>query len=100
MPTLWMPCVVVSHNSRSDCSNDIQVRAFAANFPTASERANELDARILSEASEISPLYGNLVSLAARQAAAGMELTVEPDMLAVGSDQDVKMFMQSTGEYP
>ena len=68
-----------------------QVYAFAADFREACRRANDLDARILSGASYISAAYGDLVSLAARQAAAGMELTV-------GSlESDVKMFMRGAG---
>ena len=71
--------------------NASQVYAFAADFPEACRRANDLDARILSGASYISAAYGDLVSLAARQAAAGMELTV-------GSlESDVKMFMRGAG---
>ena len=45
------------------------------------------------DASAISPNYGDLVALAARQAMAGMELTVGES----GTDADVKMFMQDTG---
>ena len=64
-----------------------------ADFPNALERAKALDARILSDASALSSNYADLVSLAARQAMAGMELTVGQD----GSTADVMMFMQDTG---
>ena len=70
-----------------------KVEAFAADFPNALQRAIALDSRILADASAVSSNYTDLVSLAARQAMAGVELTVGPS----GSDADVQMFMQDTG---
>ena len=64
-----------------------------ADFPNSLERAKALDARIFSDASAISSNYADLVSLATRQAMAGMELTVGQD----GSAANVMMFMQDTG---
>ena len=45
----------------------------------------------MSDATSISAAYGDLVSLAARQAMGGMELTVGQNAT------DVMMFMQDTG---
>ena len=72
----------------------VKVAAFLADFPNALQRATALDARILSDASTVSSAYADLVSLAARQAVGGVELTVGPD----GTSSDVKMFVQETSE--
>ena len=72
----------------------VKVATFLADFPNALQRATALDARILSDASTVSSAYADLVSLAARQAVGGVELTVGPD----GTSSDVKMFVQETSE--
>lgn len=64
-----------------------------ADFPHALQRAIALDNRILFNASAISSDYADIVSLAARQAMAGAELTLGPNGLVA----DAKMFMQDTG---
>ena len=51
-----------------------------------------MDARILSDASSLSSEYADLVSMAARQAMGGMELTVGED----GSTSDIKLYLQNT----
>ena len=83
--------------SKSDLAASIphvKVAAFLADFPNALQHATALDARILSDASAVSSAYADLVSLAARQAMGGVELTVGPD----GTSSDVKMFVQETSE--
>ncbi|KAI0341142.1 hypothetical protein BDW22DRAFT_330198 [Trametopsis cervina] len=69
--------------------------AFLTDFPSAFNRAVVLDTALLQNASRISPHYADLISLAARQAMAGTELTISPS-----SETDVKMFMRDTGSLP
>ncbi|THH08873.1 hypothetical protein EW146_g8851 [Bondarzewia mesenterica] len=74
-----------------------QINEFLLDFSDAQQRAETLDARILSAATAISSDYGDLVSIAARQAYGATELTI-----AKGSDgnynkSDVMMFMKNVG---
>ncbi|KAJ7616952.1 hypothetical protein DFH06DRAFT_1483612 [Mycena polygramma] len=52
------------------------IDAFMNDFPAARTRALVLDQKILQEASAVSQEYADLVSLAARQAMAGVEITL------------------------
>lgn len=82
-----------------------QVNNFVADYPNALARATALDQSIMSAATDIdsSGHYTDLVSLAARQAMGGTELTVGRNTSrdASGSTQwntsDVKMFMKNVG---
>ena len=67
--------------------------SFVDDYTNALQRAVSLDSRILADADAISDNYGDLVSLAARQAMSGMELTVGQG----DPDADVMMFMQDSG---
>ncbi|KAJ7884201.1 DUF1793-domain-containing protein [Mycena olivaceomarginata] len=73
------------------------VHAFMADFPAARARAIELDQKILKDAAAVSQDYADLVSLATRQAMAGIEITLS--MLQDGSFNlsDVKAFMKDVG---
>ncbi|KAI0341899.1 hypothetical protein BDW22DRAFT_1484797 [Trametopsis cervina] len=62
---------------------------FLTDFPNAFQRAVTLDAAILKDATQISSQYADLVSLTARQAMAGTEITIGPN-----DPGDVKMFMK------
>jgi hypothetical protein len=55
-------------------------------------RAVELDTMILQKAGSISTHYADIISLAARQAIAGTELTISPN-----NASDIKMFMKDLG---
>lgn len=73
--------------------------AFLQDWDDASKRAIALDSSILQKASSISSNYADLVSLTARQAMAGMELTISQDN-GVFNTSDVKMFMKNIGTPP
>lgn len=73
-----------------------QVTAILQDYDDAIQRANALDASLAKNASDISSHYADLISLTARQAMAGIELTVG------GSESnwnlsDVQMFMKDIG---
>jgi hypothetical protein len=61
-------------------------------FDNAFSRAVELDTIILQKAGSISTKYADIISLAARQAIAGTELTISPN-----NTSDIKMFMKDLG---
>lgn len=70
--------------------------AFLQDYDNAVQRANAFDASLIKNASVVSSHYADLISLTARQAMAGIELTVG----GVGPDwntSDVKMFMKDVG---
>jgi hypothetical protein len=69
----------------------VQVTA-ALEDSDAFSRAADLDTKILQNAGAISTNYADIVSLAARQAIAGSELTILPNNVS-----DVKMFMKDIG---
>ncbi|KAJ7052887.1 hypothetical protein C8F01DRAFT_1169192 [Mycena amicta] len=73
---------------------DDVVDAFVADFPAALKRANALDAQILHDALAVSPQYADLVSLATRQALAGVEITIPA---ANGSSSSVLSFTKDVG---
>ncbi|KAF9256003.1 DUF1793-domain-containing protein [Marasmius fiardii PR-910] len=73
---------------QSDVGNGIQ--AFLSDASPARERADALDQKILNDAGKVSPNYGTLVSLAARQTFASVES-------AVGPTNSVYMFMKDIG---
>ncbi|KAF9257546.1 hypothetical protein L218DRAFT_1080868 [Marasmius fiardii PR-910] len=66
------------------------IQAFLSDASSAKERADTLDQKILNDAIKISPKYGNLVSLAARQTFASVES-------AVGPTNSVYMFVKDIG---
>ena len=70
---------------------------FLADFPAARTRANALDAMIMDAASNISSNYVDLVSLAARQTMAALEITVGTDSSGNPDPSDVMVFMEDIG---
>jgi predicted lysophospholipase L1 biosynthesis ABC-type transport system permease subunit len=73
-----------------------QIDAFITDFPSARLRALALDQQILQDARAVSQDYADLVSLAARQIMAGIEITVAAEK--GGYDRsDVLAFMKDVG---
>ncbi|KAL0063806.1 hypothetical protein AAF712_009251 [Marasmius tenuissimus] len=73
------------------------VNFFIKDYENAAKRADELDQRIMNDASTISGNYRNLVALGARQAMAGVEITVSRGTDQEWNMSDVKAFMKDTG---
>ncbi|KAK6977760.1 hypothetical protein R3P38DRAFT_3472295 [Favolaschia claudopus] len=70
----------------------------ALTFPRRRTRALALDQQILQDASRVSAQYADLVSLAARQAMAGIEITLSTSDNGSGFNlSDVKAFMKDVG---
>ena len=72
------------------------MNAFLQDYDNAISRAHAFEASLVTNASAVSSHYADLISLTARQAMAGVELTVG----GVGPDwntSDVKMFMKDVG---
>jgi hypothetical protein len=70
--------------------------AFMSDASTALQRATTLDNKIVSDASLISSNYADLVSLASRQAMAGIEITVGTSNGKV-NNSDIMFFMKDLG---
>lgn len=68
-----------------------------ADFPAARARAIELDQKILKDAAAVSQDYADLVSLATRQAMAGIEITLSMLQDRSFNLSDVKAFMKDVG---
>ena len=76
----------------------MQIDAFVQDFSAASDRAQSLDEKIISDAGKISSNYMDLVSLAARQAMGSMDITVlESDSGGSVDGSDVKIFVKDIG---
>ncbi|KIK65872.1 hypothetical protein GYMLUDRAFT_218622 [Collybiopsis luxurians FD-317 M1] len=71
---------------------------FMSDASNALQRAIALDNQIISDAQGISSDYADLVSLASRQAMAGMEITVGSDSNGQVNKSDVLIFMKDTGD--
>ncbi|KAF7378320.1 hypothetical protein MSAN_00257800 [Mycena sanguinolenta] len=70
---------------------------FIGDFPTARTRALALDQKILQDARAISQEYADLISLGARQAMAGFEITLSTFPNGSFDFSDVKAFMKDVG---
>ena len=68
-------------------------------YQDALARATALDQKILTAAANVSTHYADLVSLAARQAIGGTELTIgrSTSNPTQWNSSDVKMFMKNLG---
>ncbi|TCD59771.1 hypothetical protein EIP91_011516 [Steccherinum ochraceum] len=71
--------------------------SFILDYDNAKQRSNALNAKIIGDAGKVSPTYTNLVSLAARQAMGGTDLTVARGTDSSWNTSDVKMFMKDVG---
>ncbi|KAF7378321.1 hypothetical protein MSAN_00258100 [Mycena sanguinolenta] len=76
---------------------DDAIDAFMIDFPEARTRALALDQKILQDARAISQNYADLVSLGARQAMAGIEITLSTFQNGSFDFSDVKAFMKDVG---
>ena len=66
-------------------------------FDNARTRAIAFDAQLLGSASAVSSVYANLVSVSARLAIGGTELTIGNGTDGTWNMSDVKMFMKDVG---
>lgn len=73
---------------------------FVGDYANAKQRADTLDAKIIKDASAISPEYADLVSLAARQVFGATEITIGNGTDGQYNASDVKIFMRDMGESP
>ena len=75
----------------------VQIVDFLNNFSNASSRAQQLDNKILQNASLVSDGLGDLVSLAIAQVYGSMQLTIGTDSHGNLNKSDVMMFMKNHG---
>jgi hypothetical protein len=66
-------------------------------FSNASQRAQQLDQKILQDAASVSGLLGDLVSLAVPQVFGGSQITVGTDNSGKLDISDVMMFIKDVG---
>ncbi|KAI0665975.1 hypothetical protein C8Q78DRAFT_1072736 [Trametes maxima] len=66
-------------------------------FPVVLQRAIAFDEAIIGNASRISPEYADLVSLAARQTMASLDITVSTGTDGQPNSSDVRIFMKDNG---
>ena len=74
-----------------------KVLDFLDDFSNASSRAQQLDSKILQEASPISGQLGDLVALATAQVYGSIQLTVGTDASGNFNESDVMAFMKNVG---
>ena len=87
------------HFGSNSCSNIIvQIVDFLNDFSDASQRAQELDQRILIDAASVSDLLGDLVSLAVPQVYGSSQLTIGTDEFGNLDMSDVMMFTKDFGD--
>ncbi|PCH43429.1 DUF1793-domain-containing protein, partial [Wolfiporia cocos MD-104 SS10] len=86
---LRYPYWATQYSSVSDVVNEV-----LGNFAAALSRATELDNRVIAATSNISTDYTDIVSLGARQAFAGIDITVTND---TDGAWDIKIFMKNIG---
>ena len=74
-----------------------QIVDFLGDFSNASLRAQQLDQEILQNATSVSNMLGDLVSLAIAQVYGSTQLTVGIDASGSPNSSDVMMFMKNIG---
>jgi len=74
-----------------------QINDFLNDFPDASQRAQQLDRKILQDAASVSDLLGDLVSLAVPQVYGSSQITVGIDNSGNLDTSDVMMFIKDVG---
>ena len=83
---------------RCFCSNIlVQIIDFLNDFSSASERAQQLDQKVLKDAASVSSLLGDLVSLAVPQVYGSSQLTIGTDESGELDTSDVMMFIKDIG---
>jgi hypothetical protein len=81
-----------------DMSNTrLQIVDFLNDFSNASSRAQQLDQNILQNATSVSNMLGDLVSLSIAQVYGSTQLTVGIDASGKPNSSDVMMFMKNIG---
>jgi hypothetical protein len=81
-----------------DMSNiRLQIVDFLNDFSNASSRAQQLDQNILQNATSVSNMLGDLVSLSIAQVYGSTQLTVGIDASGKPNSSDVMMFMKNIG---
>ena len=78
-------------------NNRVQIVDFLNDFINASSRAQQLDNKILQNATSISDGLGDLVSLAISQVYGSMQLTIGADAHGNLNKADVMVFMKNIG---
>jgi hypothetical protein len=75
----------------------VQIVDFLNDFSNASSRAQQLDNKMLQNATSVSNGLGDLVSLAITELYGSMQLTIGTDAQGSPNKSDVKMFMKNIG---
>jgi hypothetical protein len=78
-------------------NSKVQIVGFLKDFSNASSRAQELDTKILQDATSVSNNLGGLVSVAIAQVYGSMQLTVGVEANGSLNDSDIMMFMKNIG---
>ena len=92
----WL--VLVATLLEDDMSNvDVQIVDFLNNFSNASCLTQQLDRKILQNASSVSDGLGDLVTLATPQVYGNMQLTIGTDAHGNLNESDVMIFMRNIG---
>jgi hypothetical protein len=92
----WL--VLITALWEDDMSNiKVQIVDFLNDFSNASSRAQQLDSKILQNATSISDGLGDLVSLAIAQVYGSMQLTIGTDAYGNLNKSDVLVFMKNIG---
>ncbi|KAI0325215.1 DUF1793-domain-containing protein [Cubamyces sp. BRFM 1775] len=73
------------------------IDAWTVSFPEIMERAIAFDEALMETASQISPHYADLLSLATRQALGSLDITVSTDADGRPNASDVRIFMKDVG---
>ena len=76
---------------------EVQIVDFLNDFSNASSRAQQLDNKILQNASSVSDGLGDLVSLVTAQVYGNMQLTIGTDAHGNFNESDVMVFMRNIG---
>ncbi|KAJ7195720.1 DUF1793-domain-containing protein [Mycena rebaudengoi] len=76
---------------------DDAIDAFIVDFASARTRADTLDSCVLKDANAVSQEYSDLVSIATRQAMAGVEITMGKTADGEWNHSDVQGFMKDLG---
>lgn len=77
--------------------NNLKIVGFLNNFENALETAIALDDQILSDASEISSNYYDLLALSTRQVMGAIDFTMGKDRNENWNTSDVKGFLRNAG---
>ncbi|KAJ3489051.1 hypothetical protein NLI96_g2424 [Meripilus lineatus] len=89
---------VLSPYFATELSNlNFAIDTFVGGFAQASQRATDLDNKILNDASSVSQQYADLVSFAARQTIGGTDLTITNTSGGGLNSSNVRMLMKDVG---